>query len=83
MAALLQGELEEPTEPKNPIDLWRIAIMEFVEEHWSVLEPQITCPAKSRDPRACFGCIDAQVITCVVSNDHNEYMIRRHFEGDK
>ena len=24
------------------------------------------------------GCVDAQVITCVVTNDYNEHMIRKH-----
>lgn len=77
---LLIGEEdpEEITEADHPIDAWRHAIMEFVEDHWAMLEPQITCPAKSKDPRSCFGCVDGQVITCLVKNPGNEHLIKIH-----
>ncbi len=75
MAALLIGELE-PIEEYHNIDSWRIALMQFVLDYWRKLETQITCPAKSRDPRACFQCTDAQVITCVVDAEAHEDLIQ-------
>jgi hypothetical protein len=80
MIALLLGEKEpDPiTEGTHPIDSWRHGLAGFVLDHWSVLEPQITCPIKSKDPRACFGCLDTQVVTCVVQNPNNEQLIELH-----
>ncbi len=75
--AVLMGE-EQATpidEESHPIDSWRIGIIEFLREHWAVVEPQLTCPAKNLghptnpNPRPCFGCVDAQVIECVTKND--------------
>lgn len=79
LIALLTGD-EEPsiTEIDHPIDSWRHGIMGFVEEFWSMLETQLTCPARSRDPRSCFGCVDAQVVACVVANKSNENLIDLH-----
>ncbi len=79
LIALLLGD-EEPSinEFEHPIDSWRHAIMKFIDEHWSMLETQLTCPAKTRDPRSCFNCVDAQVVTCVVSNRDNEHLIQLH-----
>jgi hypothetical protein len=75
MIAYLLGE-EEPTEEYNPIDSWRIGIMRFVEAYWKKLETQLTCPAKSLDPRACFQCTDTRVIACIVENEVNEQLIQ-------
>lgn len=77
---LLIGEVEPEkiTEADHPIDALRHALMGFVEDHWAMLEPQLTCPAKTRDPRSCFGCIDGQVITCLVQNPENEHLIEIH-----
>lgn len=63
---LLEREAEEP-EKKNVFDEMREGIFSFVDEHWEVLQSQLTCPAKSRDIKACFGCSDAQVVSCVVA----------------
>lgn len=73
----LLGE-EEPPKIEQNIDMWRNGIMGFLIEHWKQVETQLTCPAKSGDPLACFGCIDTQVISCLVSNEADLYQIRRH-----
>jgi hypothetical protein len=53
---------------RHDIDEWRRAIMRFIIDHRRVLETQITCPAKSFQEDACFGCVDVQVISCLTSN---------------
>ena len=75
---LLGDDVPSITETDHPIDSWRQGLMSFIEEYWSMLETQLTCPARTRDPRSCFGCVDAQVVTCVVSNKNNENLIQLH-----
>ena len=75
MIALLEG-LEEPQEIDYIVDTWRDAIMAFVKEYWAKLRSQLTCPAKSGDPRACYGCVDAQVYACLVENEQMEPFIK-------
>lgn len=81
LLALLLGE-EEPTitETDHPIDSLRHALIGFINEYWSMLETQLICPARTKDPRSCFGCIDAQVVTCVADphNAQNEHLIQLH-----
>jgi hypothetical protein len=77
LVALLLGE-EEPQQVVHELDRWRHGIMGFVIEHWRALETQLTCPAKSKDPRACFQCVDAQVVTCLVQNEPDLHLIRLH-----
>jgi|SRR3972149_742956 len=55
--------------PSNPINSWRQGLINFIDEHWVKLRPQLFCPAKdlkTTNPRPCFGCTDIQVLTCVV-----------------
>lgn len=75
LIALLEG-LEEEVPMYNTINDWRDAIMLFVNEYWSKLQSQVTCPAKSQDPRACYGCIDQQVLACVVKNESAVHLIQ-------
>lgn len=75
--SILLGEQESPPF-EHPFDPWRRAIMSFLLDHWKQVETQLTCPAKSGDPNACFGCVDAQVTTCLVTNEANLYQIRLH-----
>jgi hypothetical protein len=72
----LSGGLE-PTKEINEIDLWRQGLKGFVEDHWSVLQPQLTCPIR-QDINACQGCLDAQVINCVVEQRECESLIQLH-----
>jgi hypothetical protein len=74
---VLLGDISAPpmAEEMHPIDAWRIGIIGFLHDHWAVLEPQIKCPAKNLkhpqhpDPRPCFGCLDSQVMTCMIQNE--------------
>ena len=75
--AYLLGE-EEPPIVEHGLNSWRHGIMGFVLEHWRALETQLTCPAKTKDPRACFQCVDTQVISCLVSNERDLHLIQLH-----
>lgn len=66
---------EEPPVDDHTIDTWRHKIMSFLIEHWAVVFSQLICPAKTKDPLACFQCVDPQVIFCVVDNKTNEPLI--------
>ena len=76
LIGLILGEEEPSPDWKNVIDSWRHGIMAFLLDHWDVVRSQIDCPAKSADPRACFQCTDAQVITCIALNPENEHLIQ-------
>jgi hypothetical protein len=67
---------EQPTAAYHDIDEWRRAVMRFLIDHKRILETQITCPAKSFLEDACFGCVDAQVLTCLTSNPENLHLIQ-------
>ena len=79
---VLLGEEEADPAWVNVMDSWRHGIMGFLLDHWDVVRSQLTCPAKSGDPRACFNCVDAQVISCLTQNPGDEKLIqlKRKFE---
>lgn len=58
---------DEPLPTYRP-DKYRLRIMEYLNDNWQRVEPLIRCPARSRDPRACFSCTDIQVAECSLSN---------------
>lgn len=62
----------------NVFDTWRNGLTGFVFEHWKVLEPQLTCPIRSKDPKSCWGCLDTQVIACVNGTAQYEQAIQLH-----
>lgn len=83
----LVGDGEPPplNEHTHPVDSWRHGIIGFLLDYWSVLHPQIKCPAKNLrhptnpDVRPCFSCVDAQVITCVIQNPgRNQDLMAQH-----
>ena len=80
MISYLEGLDEPPPLPEadHSLHAWRHGIMGFLLDYWKQVETQITCPAKSKDPRSCFGCLDTQVITCIVQNPENERLIALH-----
>jgi hypothetical protein len=86
MMAYLTGDADPPEDfPGNhPIDNWRSGIIGFLNDHWATLEPQIKCPAKMMrhptqpNPQPCYGCLDAQVIACVVQNAKVLHLIELH-----
>lgn len=73
----LTGEAEPPVVP-HEVDRWRRGIMGFLIEHWRAVETQLTCPARSKDPNACFNCLDQQVVACLVQNENDVHLIRVH-----
>lgn len=75
LIAYLLGE-KEPPPHGHVVDSWRHGIMGFLLDHWQTVRSQLTCPAKSGDARACFNCIDSQVIACVASNPDSEPLIQ-------
>ena len=68
---ILNAPEDGPKLPEKPINKYRLRIMTFVLDHWEQVKPMLTCPAKSGDPRACFGCTDVQVVECVTMNKDN------------
>jgi hypothetical protein len=76
---LIESFLTNPsTTGTNVFDSWRHGLTGFVFEHWKVLEPQLTCPIRSRDPKSCWGCLDTQVIACVNGTAQYEQAIQLH-----
>jgi hypothetical protein len=73
---LLLGFTESST-TESEIDLWRKGLKGFVKERWQTLQPQLTCPIR-HDIDACKGCLDTQVVTCVVEQRHYEPFIQLH-----
>lgn len=81
LIAYLTGE-QEPSPVAHEIDRWRHGIMGFLLEHWRAVETQLTCPAKSKDPRSCFQCLDTQVIQCLAQNENDIHLIRLHKKNE-
>jgi len=74
MVALLEG-VEEQEYVEHPVDAWRDALMRFIDDFWVKIQSQLTCPAKSRDPKACYVCVDTQVYACLVKNEAVQHHI--------
>lgn len=66
LLSVLRGE--SPPLPTYRPDKYRLRIMQYLDENWERVEPLLTCPARSRDPHACFACTDVQVAECSLSN---------------
>lgn len=49
----------------------RLRIMQYITDHWKQVEPLLSCPASSRDLRACYQCTDIQVVECALTNKKN------------
>lgn len=75
LIALLEDRVDWPSTPHS-FDGLRIGLMSYILSYWSVLKGSIQCPAKSGDPKACFGCLDQQIISCVNTNAAHEKQIR-------
>ncbi len=54
--------------PERLIHKKRLRVMGYINEHWDAVSYQISCPARSQDPYACFGCSDLQAASCVLTN---------------
>lgn len=64
---ILSGETTESLPTYRP-DKYRLRIMRYMNENWERVEPLLRCPARSRDPHACFSCPDIQVAECSINN---------------
>ena len=78
--ALLDGEAS--IDVANHMDDLRDALMGFLLLHWRRVQAQLSCPAKSGDPKSCFQCVDAQVIHCIQTN-HVERQVHELVERKK
>lgn len=77
LALVMSGELDDGIRT-NEIDSWRHGLTGFVFDHWQVLQPQLTCPIRSKDPNSCWTCTDIQVIACLSANQQYEHLIKLH-----
>jgi hypothetical protein len=75
---LVNAFLDESANHTNVFDSWRHGLTGFVFENWKVLEPQLTCPIRSKDPKSCWGCLDTQVVTCITNTAEYEQAIQLH-----
>ena len=80
LMALLDGEITIDVE--NTMDELRDALMQFLLQHWRRVQAQLTCPAKSGDPKSCYQCVDAQVTHCIQTN-HVERQVHELVERKK
>lgn len=71
----LEGVAEPPSNRVHDVDRWRDAIMKFVLDYPEI-HSQLSCPARTLNPKACFTCLDTQVLTCLVNNSENETLIQ-------
>jgi hypothetical protein len=61
-------ELGEVKLPQRLINKKRLAVMQYINDNWKAVSYQVSCPAKTQSPTACFGCSDLQAVTCVLDN---------------
>jgi hypothetical protein len=54
--------------PSRLVDGARERIFAMVDKYWTQVESLVSCPLKTRKPRACFGCTDIQVAECSLMN---------------
>lgn len=54
--------------PARQVNKVRLKIMDYIIEHWVQVEPLLSCPAMTGNPRACFQCTDIQVAECALTN---------------
>ena len=81
MILYLEGVMEPPEVDDNVFTGWRHGIIGFLTEYWESLATQVSCPAKdlkTTNPNPCFGCLDMQVVACLVQNPGNEKLIEQN-----
>lgn len=86
LISYLDGEVEPPDtkEIDNIFHSWRYGIIGFLNDHWREIESQITCPARdlrsttNPNPKPCFGCLDTQVVSCLIENSKYIPLIESH-----
>lgn len=63
-----QGSSEGVGLRPRRVNKLRLRIMDFILDNWKQVEPLLSCPARTKDRRACFQCTDIQTIECTVLN---------------
>lgn len=66
LIAIIEGEATAL--PQRTINKKRLRIMQYLDANWEQVSSLVSCPAKTRDPWACFGCTDVQAASCVLDN---------------
>ncbi len=74
LEAIIRGE--QITLPQRSINKKRLKITSYLDENWEQVGSLVSCPARSREPWACFGCSDVQTASCILDN-------KERFEDDK
>lgn len=55
--------------PARKVDKIRLQIMQFIDANFLQVEPLVqSCPARTRNLRACFQCTDVQVMDCALNS---------------
>lgn len=75
---LIAGVTEPDERAHNKLNELRDALMQFIIAHWKALQAQLTCPAKDKDPKACYQCLDAQISHCIATNAGYKAKIESH-----
>lgn len=68
-----------PPLPERRVNKYRLMIMDTVLEHWVQVRPLLVCPAATGNRRACFQCVDLQVIECAHTN--NKLLFKKEEEN--
>lgn len=63
-----QGTSEGTYLRPRRVNKLRLKIMEFILDNWKQVEPLLSCPARTREERACHQCTDVQAVECAVLN---------------
>lgn len=66
LAQIIEGKAV--TLPQRTINKKRLLITQYLDANWDQVSSLVSCPAKTRDPWACFGCTDVQAAACVTDN---------------
>ena len=51
------------------VDRVRLEIMRYVDANYEQVKPLLSCPARSREIRACHQCLDYQVLECALKSE--------------
>lgn len=83
LVQLLGRAVPDQGEDGDPMNRWRKGLIAVIDQYWSQIAPSLVCPARmlkhpvTPDPRPCFKCMDAQVMSCVVGSGY-ENLIRKN-----
>ena len=64
---IIETGAAEDLRPRR-VNKLRLKIMDFILGNWSQVEPLLSCPATTKNSRACYKCTDVQVVECTLLN---------------